>query len=153
MPFEEKSYFCTNQITVDMKRVNILLVMGALLVLAASCSQSSKTQKSNVEAMEQPAENQTPEAGAPAEEKGNADMNPASRLGGQLDQMNAGLTEEQKMKLDEIAKKYDLSKAGSQEDRKAMREQMQNDINSVLTPEQRAKLDENRKARKAASGN
>jgi Spy/CpxP family protein refolding chaperone len=152
MLIRKKWYFCSNQITVDMKKINFLLALAVLLVFAASCSQSSKTQKSNVEAQEQPTIESDATPGS-EETKGNADMSPGSRMAKQLDQVGSSLTEEQRMQLEEIAGKYDMSKATTQEERRAMRDQLQNEMNSILTPEQRAKLDEKKKARKAESGN
>lgn len=139
-----------------MKKANVIFIAIVGLLLAVGCSQSSKTQKSSTESQEQNVDSTSemaPEEGTGSLTEKKMDANPNERIGKQLDQMNMSLTEDQKNQLDEISNKYDFNNVSNQQERKALRDQMMNEINSVLTPEQRAKLDEGRKARKDGSGN
>jgi Spy/CpxP family protein refolding chaperone len=139
-----------------MKKANIIFIAVIGLMIAVGCSQSSKTQKSTSESQEQQMDSgneMTNEEGTGSLTEKMADANPSDRIGTQLDQLNMSLTEDQKNKMNEISNKYDFNNVSNQQERKAMRDQMMNEINNVLTPEQRAKLDESKKARKDASGN
>jgi Spy/CpxP family protein refolding chaperone len=132
-----------------MKKINIWLTISILSIFAVSCSQTSKAPKGNSETQEKAAESQ---ASTPENDQEKS-LNAGDRLGSQLDELGESLTADQRAKLDELSRKYDLSRSGSQDERRAMRQQMQNEVNNILTPEQRAKLEQNRKARKGASGN
>ncbi len=132
-----------------MKKLYNLLAIIVLTIFIAACSQTPKTQKGTVETQEKAPDNPV----VATEEVDKKSLNAADRIGSQLEELGDGLTEEQRARLDELSQKYDRSRAGSQEERRAMRQQMQNEVNNILTPEQRAKLDQNRKTRKGASDN
>jgi Spy/CpxP family protein refolding chaperone len=139
-----------------MKKANVIFIAIVGLMIAVGCSQSSKTQKSTSESQEQNVDagtESTAEEGTGSIMEKMADANPGERIGKQLDEMNMSLTEDQKNKMNEISNKYDFNNVSNHQERKAMRDQMMNEINNVLTPEQRAKIDEGKKARKEAAGN
>lgn len=127
-----------------MKKSILFFLFATLLIGLGSCSQSSKSQgaKEVVEAPEAKYEGQA------------RDIDVAARANEQLQKLGVTLDDAQQVKLQEITAKYDFSSANNQEQRRAMRQELQKDIYAnVLTPEQQAAVDGMRESRGNKDGN
>lgn len=114
-----------------MKKIILLLFVATLVFGISNCSQSAKTkQATEAETTDSQFEGQTREIDAVA------------RANDQLKKMGVILDDEQQLKLQDIADKYDFSNAKSQEERRGMRQDLQKEIYSnILTPAQQAVID------------
>ncbi|MCB0571984.1 MAG: hypothetical protein KDC66_19595 [Phaeodactylibacter sp.] len=127
-----------------MKKSIMFFLFATLLIGLGSCSQSSKSQGAKEVA-------ETPEG----KNEGKArDIDVVARSTEQLQKLGVTLDDAQQAQLQELAAKYDFSNVNTQEERRAMRQNLQRDIyDNILTPEQRAAIDGMRENRGNKDGN
>lgn len=126
-----------------MKKILLSLFAATLFVSLIGCSNSKKSGETS---------NETPEAALEETQTTTSDTKDAGvdaygRVAGQMEQLGIELSEDQQRLLQETSGKYDFNSAGNAEQRKAMRQEYQQEMYNILTPEQQAVYDDKRQNR------
>lgn len=126
-----------------MKKIFLSFFAATLFVSLIGCSNSKKSGETSSETPETAVE-ETQTTTSDAKEAG---VDAYGRVAGQMEQLGIELSEDQQRLLQEAAGKYDFNSASNAEQRKAMRQEFQQEMYNILTPEQQAVYDEKRQNR------
>lgn len=129
-----------------MKRILFSFLAATLVIGLFSCSNSKKSGETSTEGTEVVQE-EAPETADDAVSQVDAGRDAFGRMNSQMEQLGIELSEEQQRQLQEVSGRFDLNSATNAEQRKALRQQLQQEMYNILTPEQQAVYDGQRQNR------